>query len=138
MRSAPAGHRASLAMLASLYDVLPLARRLALFSPGGIALTWHIQGPRLESSLVVVDGPAHRALVTGPERDTLVLIPELAARCHFCGCVDGFACVGGCAWLADGRCSACLMRREVLARVSLVPGARLPRPPRSQRGGGRG
>jgi hypothetical protein len=128
--------RATYAMLASLYDVLAPWRRVALFSPGGIALTWRVQGPRIESGLFVVNGPAHRALAAGPERDRLVLIAESERRCGFCGCTENFACVGGCGWLPDGRCSSCLGLRVPLPCVGIAPGARLPRPPRSERGGG--
>jgi hypothetical protein len=43
-----------------------------------------------------------------------VLTPAPAApravggRCRVCGCTDGRACPGGCAWVAPDLCSACI------------------------------
>lgn len=36
------------------------------------------------------------------------------AQCRYCGCVEECACDDGCAWVADGICSACLEGRTAL------------------------
>lgn len=124
--------RVSLAMLAPIYDVLPKLQRSALWCPSGVELAWTLQGTRVESALVEVGSGVHNALRGNAWRPMLVEIAEGAQRCAWCGCVEVFACVGGCAWLPDGRCSSCWGLRAPVARIPLTPGAALPRPPRTR------
>lgn len=126
---AQATARVSLAMLATIYDVLPKLDRASLWRPAGVELAWTLQGARVESALVEVGSAMHNALRGKAWRPMLLEIDEGARRCAFCGCVEAFVCVGGCAWLPDGRCSSCWGARAPVARIALTPGAALPRPP---------
>lgn len=128
--------RVTFAMLASIYDVIPKAARRELFWPADLALGWSLQEARVESTPVRVESATARALRAPMWRAFLVEIPEAARRCPWCGCVESFACIGGCAWLPDGRCSACYGRSVVAAQLTLAPGASIPRVPRALRGGG--
>lgn len=133
--------RVSLALLANIYDVLPKAQRGELWRPAGVELAWTLQGARVESGLLEVGSAPHAHLRAAAWRPLLVEIAEGERRCPWCGCVEAFACVGGCWWLPDGRCSSCWGLRATTARVELTPGAALPRPPRTRPwrdGGARG
>ena len=133
--------RVTLALLATIYDVLPKRDRTELWHPAGVELAWTLQGARVESASLEVGAAVHRALRAAAWRPWLVEIPEGARRCSWCGCVEAFACVGGCSWLPDGRCSSCWGVRAPVARIQLTPGAALPRPPRTRPwrdGGSRG
>ena len=49
--------------------------------------------------------------------------------CRRCGCTDGVACQGGCAWVDEGRtlCNLCAFTDEIFAaRPSLIVTAPLP------------
>lgn len=131
----------TLALLATIYDVLPKRDRAALWRPAGVELAWTLQGARVESAPLVVGSSPHTLLRAAAWRPLLVEIAEGARRCPWCGCVEQFACVGGCSWLPDGRCSSCWGLAASVARVTLTPGAALPRPPRTRPwrdGGARG
>lgn len=123
---APVARRVSVAFLRQLYDALPAPHRAALWVAG---VTWSARSIRVESSLVAVGSEAHRALVAAVERHAtrvFVEIPEDAQRCRWCGCVNTFACVGGCAWVQIDRCSACRDRRTPEPTHALAPGALTP------------
>lgn len=130
------GRRVTFAILASIYDVLPKAGRRELFRPALTPLDWALQGDRVESAPVHVASASAVVLRAPMWRAFLVEIPEAARRCPWCGCTEGFACLGGCAWLPDGRCSTCYGRGVVVPRIELAPGASIPRLPRALRGGG--
>jgi hypothetical protein len=42
-------------------------------------------------------------------------------RCDLCGCTDGRACEGGCFWVFDSLCSACVLQALRLASIELGP-----------------
>lgn len=60
-----------------------------------------------------------------PVLDTLRLFDAAtgAGSCEICGCTDGFACAGGCSWVAPGICSTCF--REESDPVLVAGGHRL-------------
>jgi len=52
-----------------------------------------------------------------PERQRLYILPvpcvglviEWGRRCRVCGCTERAACPGGCYWVAEDVCSACVV-----------------------------
>lgn len=123
--AAPRPARVTFALLASLYDVLPVERRRTIYVAG---VTWSARGPRVESSPVAIGSAVYRA-VHGPVVSLAIRhveIPEDATRCRWCGCVEMFACPGGCGWVQLGRCSECLLAREAVPSQRLAPGAMTP------------
>lgn len=122
---APRAQRVTFAVLALLYDALPPWRRLLLAVPG---VAWSVRGPRVESSPVELGTATHRALHAAMASAGVghVEIPEDATRCRWCGCVEMFACPGGCGWVQLGRCSECQLAREAVPSQRLTPGALTP------------
>lgn len=46
----------------------------------------------------------------------------LTRRCRVCGCTDERACPGGCSWVEEDLCSACVMTaRRIRDEVEAVP-----------------
>lgn len=117
--------RVTFAVLASLYDVLPVERRLRIYVA---SVTWSARATRVESSPVAVGGALYRALhgAVVTLGTGYVEIAEDAARCRWCGCSQSFACAGGCAWVQVDRCSACRDLREEIPSQRLAPGAVTP------------
>lgn len=40
--------------------------------------------------------------------------------CRSCGCTDDTACIGGCAWVADGLCSACAEVKRLKRPITAI------------------
>ncbi|MFO0610210.1 MAG: hypothetical protein U0324_44025 [Polyangiales bacterium] len=117
--------RVTVAFLRIVYDALPADRRRSIFLAG---VTWSARSIRVESSPVAVGSPLHVALVGAACRlsAAVVEIPADARRCACCGCVDQFACNGGCSWVQADRCDHCRDRREPEPTHQLAPGANTP------------
>lgn len=41
-------------------------------------------------------------------RELVLPVEHPAGSCRLCGCTDEHACDGGCFWIAEGLCSACV------------------------------
>jgi hypothetical protein len=116
--------RVTLVLHPRVHDALCHATRLALHA---LPLDWYVQGERVETRLAVERrSPLHReAQRLVGDRGLLVEVPEGARRCWVCGCVELYACPGGCGWHEPGRCTACALARRTVSvpRRRLAAGA---------------
>jgi len=70
-------------------------------------------------------------------RSSVAELAELATderSCRLCGCTELAACEGGCFWVAEDLCSACVVKLPRPAPRAPRPAPRAPRPaPRAPR-----
>jgi len=73
--------------------------------------------PKVSVRLVVEPCDLWIGAYVDPERQRLYLLPvpcvgiviEWGRRCVVCGCTERAACPGGCYWVAEDVCSACVV-----------------------------